>query len=54
MTTRSAEVHGAEVGLALVPEVTGVVAGEVTAWQARPLWRMPLVGESAGEGGARE
>ena len=42
MTTRDiqahlAEVYGAEVSPALISNVTGVVAEEITAWQTRPL-----------------
>lgn len=59
MTTRDiqaclAEVYGANVNPALVSKVTGVVAKEFTAWQARALWPITLVGENAGEkAGAR-
>jgi hypothetical protein len=38
-----------------VPKVTDVIAREITAWQTRPRWRIPLVGENAGgKAGARE
>jgi len=48
MTTRDiqahlAEVYGADVSPALVSDVTGVIADEITAWQTRPLDAMYVI-----------